>query len=997
MNLPTPTAPSTRSPHRLSTFCTPNSSSHFWKNKKKKPGAGLRGNRELKPHEIRRNIIDAFISKWRKEVGDDIFPAFRLILCEKDRDRNVYNLKEQKIGKLLVKVMKINKDSEDGYALLHWKEPGSWASSAGDFALRCYEVIKKRPIRTLPGTLTITEVNHLLDQLSSSPSDESQLSLFSQFYTLMSPTELMWLIRIILKQMKISATEKTFFDCFHPDAESLFSISSSLRRVCWELWDPSIRLEDNSKGVVLNSCFQPQLANFAKKSFSAVINSMPTPFWIEEKLDGERMQLHYSNGSMKWWSRKAKDYTHLYGTSFFDGAVAQFIKEAFDPAVTNCILDGEMITWDPVLDYIVAFGTLKSAVIEQTNNPTKENIHRPLFRVFDILFLNNKSLLSYTLSERYRALQRILHPIHRRIEIHSHIEATSAEEIEASLRKVIASSTEGLVIKSPLSVYRLNSRNDSWIKVKPEYMTEFGESLDLLVIGGYWGSGHRSNTLSSFLCGLRVDGNHASGDGMKFWSFCRVGGGFTAGDYQHIAHLTEGAWIEWGKSSEGSPNNSNNHRQFFQLGGGDKEFEKPNVWIHPEKSFVIEVKAAEVVESGQYRVPYTLRFPRFRRVREDKNWETSLGVQEFEALRQEVKEHKEGGMVVEKRRAGRKRVKKEFRVMGDDEDGEDGDEVPKFAPMPRGDSQREQAEQAEKQETQQKKPRKPLFSGLRFWVITESATKHFGKKLTKPALESLIKAHGGTIYQSETAAPEVICIGDRKLVKVAGLIKTGKRDIVKTQWVLDCIAQNELLDQDEDEDKDWDGRDEQKPFLLPLEQDRHLFFATPETEQKAIKNTDDWGDSYCRSITATDLGSLLSSMKPALSSKFDTSLAASVRENLELEMEALSGAAGVGEMPGWIFKGCRVFILVPNRNQEGHDYQILKNLVEFGGGEKVEELTGRERVSHVVVLDDTDGDVVQRLRKRVAEWDRIPRFVKAGWVRESFNALTRVDEERFLA
>jgi DNA ligase-4 len=51
-----------------------------------------------------------------------------------------YNLKEQKIGRLLVKVMKINKDSEDGYALLHWKEPGSWVSSAGDFALRCYGV-----------------------------------------------------------------------------------------------------------------------------------------------------------------------------------------------------------------------------------------------------------------------------------------------------------------------------------------------------------------------------------------------------------------------------------------------------------------------------------------------------------------------------------------------------------------------------------------------------------------------------------------------------------------------------------------------------------------------------------------------------------------------------------------------------------------------------------------------------------------------------------------
>lgn len=48
-----------------------------------------------------------------------------------------YHLKEKAIGRLLVKVMKINKDSDDGYTLLNWKQPGA-SRSAGDFALRCY-------------------------------------------------------------------------------------------------------------------------------------------------------------------------------------------------------------------------------------------------------------------------------------------------------------------------------------------------------------------------------------------------------------------------------------------------------------------------------------------------------------------------------------------------------------------------------------------------------------------------------------------------------------------------------------------------------------------------------------------------------------------------------------------------------------------------------------------------------------------------------------------
>lgn len=56
---------------------------------KKKTGPGQRSSK-LRPHEVRRNIIARFISRWRSEVGDDIYPALRLILCDKDRDRSVY-------------------------------------------------------------------------------------------------------------------------------------------------------------------------------------------------------------------------------------------------------------------------------------------------------------------------------------------------------------------------------------------------------------------------------------------------------------------------------------------------------------------------------------------------------------------------------------------------------------------------------------------------------------------------------------------------------------------------------------------------------------------------------------------------------------------------------------------------------------------------------------------------------------------------------------------
>jgi DNA ligase-4 len=175
---------------------------------------GRYGPRKLSPHEARRIIIEQFISRWRTEVGNDIYPALRLIIPEKDRDRAMYGLKEKAIGKLLVKLMKIDKNSEDGYNLLNWKLPGQTMVSrmAGDFAGRCFEVLSKRPMRTAPGDMRIAEVNELLDRLSGAQKEENQLPIFETFYKRMNPDELLWLIRIILRQMKVGATEKTFLD-----------------------------------------------------------------------------------------------------------------------------------------------------------------------------------------------------------------------------------------------------------------------------------------------------------------------------------------------------------------------------------------------------------------------------------------------------------------------------------------------------------------------------------------------------------------------------------------------------------------------------------------------------------------------------------------------------------------------------------------------------------------------------------------------------------------
>jgi DNA ligase-4 len=927
---------------------------------------------KLSYHEQRRHIIERFMSRWRAEVGPDFYPAMRLILPDKDRDRGVYGLTVNTIGKLLFKVMKIDRNSEDGYALMHWKLPGHGGggggkfgggnkSSAGDFAGRCYEIVGKRQMRTEPGEFTVGEVNVMLDRLAGASGEAEQLPIFEEFYQGMNAEELMWLVRVILKDMKVGATERTFLGLWHPDAEALFSVSSSLRRVCWELHDPEFRLEQQETGVTLMSCFQPQLAQFQMTTtFGKLVTNLGVTdedqeFWIEEKLDGERMQMHMQEDDsvpggyrFAFWSRKAKDYTYLYGSGLEDNnsALTRHLKNAFDGAVRNLILDGEMITWDPEVDKIVPFGTLKTAALDQQKNPF-HNGQRPLYRVFDILLLNDKSLTEYTLADRHRALERAVKGEPRRLEIHPHTCATSADEVEPLLRTVVAEASEGLVLKNPRSRYQLNSRNNDWIKVKPEYMSEFGESLDCVVVGGYWGSGRRGGTLSSFLCALRVGENlirsGAAASREKTLSFCKVGGGFKAEDYGEIRHHTENKWHEWDPANPPS--------EFVELGGGERlQYERPDVWIRPSESVVISIKAASFAPSDQFALGWTLRFPRFRKLRLDKAWDAGMDVDEFEALRTKVKQEEKDRKAMEmenRKRKPTKRLKRELVIAGAADPAETTAE---FLAV--------------------KKPRTDLFQGLDFCVLSEVLRP---RRMTKPNLEKLIKENGGRIHQTVDKGSGMILLADKNVVRVASLKKAGDADIVRPKWVFDCLEQSGS-----------------EGYLLPFEES-HLFHATEGMMRVAEENTDQYGDSYARDVGVDELREIMDRMDmPDDSERFD------VDQFLDQLEEHGNGMDG---LKSFMFRRCRVHFALGEGVPETKALK-LGNYVRFGNGEVVEDLED-EQITHVVVVGGRENTaasekvVAADVRYKVSSRRAVPRIVAARWVEDCWKEDTLVDEEDY--
>jgi DNA ligase-4 len=919
--------------------------------------AGPSGHANLSPHEARRNIIERYITQWRKQVGTDFYPAMRLMIPEKDRDRAMYGLKEKAIAKILIQVTKINKDSDDAKQMVNWKLPGQLhkasASTAGDFAGRCYEVLSKRPLRSEVGTMSIAEVNNTLDRLSQVGGEKEQIKIFERFYRRMNPEEMTWLIRIILRQMKIGATEKTILDIWHPDAEALFNISSNLRRVCWELYDPEVRLEGEETGISLMQCFQPQLAAFQPKvgSFDKIVSKLkPTSeddsFWIEEKLDGERMQLHMMEDPSApggrvfgFWSRKAKDYAYLYGKHFTgdeSGALTRFIKDAFHKNIRNIILDGEMITWDMETDHIVGFGTLKTAAISEKENTTGSNTgQRPLFRVFDCLYLNDTLLTPYTLRDRRAALQSAVKSVPRRLENHPYIEAHSPTEVEPELRRVVENASEGLVLKNPRSMYKLNERNDDWVKVKPEYMSEFGEMIDCVVIGGYFGSGHRGGAHSSFLCGLLVNKKAKVGDPDhgKCISFFKVGGGFSRDDYAAIRGRTEGKWKDWDQRRPPS---------IIELGGHaeNRQHERPDQWIHPSDSVVLECKAASVESTDRFRLGQTLRFPRFKALRTDKSWDQGLSIDEFWEVKNTAEiEHadKEKEFKIEQSRRKKARTtKKPLVVVG-----------------------------SNTVSTQYAGPESKLFDGLQIYIMTDQV--HPVKKC-KAELEALVKAHGAKIVQRDTSDKNLVVVADKRLVKVSSLEKRGLTNIVKPIWIHDCIRQNDV---------DVGAL----PYLLPYEANRHMFFLL-ESEQLAVEsNIDDNGDPYARDIMDVDeMRTILAGMPKKSENKFDSQVFIAQLED---------HAHTMSHLKNYMFTNMKVAFADRCEDPEWNFRAALaRNCIRFSGGVVAQD-EHEEAVTHVVV---PDVGYVPKGRARVAG---LAREVGVEWVERCWEEGTRVDEERF--
>ena len=265
---------------------------------------------------------------------------------------------------------------------------------------------------------------------------------------------------------------------------------------------------------------------------------------------------------------------------------------------------------------------------------------QPCFIVFDILMYNEEILTNKPLNERLQYMhKKILEPIEGRIIFSTIKPGNSNQDVINELNLAIEERQEGIVVKDPWAVYKPNVReNGGWYKIKPDYTIGLNDEIDCLIVGGYFGTGRlRAGMLSHFLCcavvkqtatNTNADEENASSSthckpdvrDYLYYSFCKIGSGYTHKELLDFNNRFANKWKPWTKKSAPS--------YILCI------YEKPDVWIEPSDSCIVQVKATEFMTSDKYKCGFTLRFPRLEKFREDKAWNECVTYQELIDLRE---------------------------------------------------------------------------------------------------------------------------------------------------------------------------------------------------------------------------------------------------------------------------------------------------------------------------------------------------------------------------
>ena len=297
----------------------------------------------------------------------------------------------------------------------------------------------------------------------------------------------------------------------------------------------------------LGQFIRPMLATTVDKPFNS------SDWLFELKMDGFRAIAEIRKGSLSLYSRNGLDLRQRYKP----------VAAALKKIRTDMILDGEIV------------------LLNENNRPDFQKLqnyrsHRELplvYYVFDLLRLQNQSLLTYPLVERKKMLKRIIRKSTGVLRYCDHIEDYGID----FFRMVKEDDLEGIIAKKKDSAYTPGVRTREWLKIKYHKTQE-------AIIAGYTAPRGSRQHFGSLLLAQYKDG-----------------------ELQYIGHAGSGFSEKLLRELREKMNPLITHRSPFRF---PVKTNAPVTWLKPK--LVCEVAFSEVTRDG------ILRHPVYKGLRTDK-------------------------------------------------------------------------------------------------------------------------------------------------------------------------------------------------------------------------------------------------------------------------------------------------------------------------------------------------------------------------------------------
>ena len=434
-----------------------------------------------------------------------------------------------------------------------------------DVGLTAAEVMRARPGS---GALPLPELGELFGRLREARGPILKTEILTGVLKELPALAAGYLVRILTGDLRIGLKEGLLEDAIAAAFDREIAIVREAHMLLGNIGRVALLARQNRLEDAELTPFQPVRCMLASpEPDSAAVwqrQGASGTVWLEDKLDGIRAQVHCAPGRGEIFSRDLRRITD----SFPEIAV---------PArdLGRCaVFDGEILAWEagralPFLELQKRLGRREPDLFLGGQIPVA-------FVIFDILLLDDASLLKSPLAERRRLLDSLTLPAPF---LRSKVEpASDAAAIERAFQAARERGNEGLLAKDPTSLYTPGRRGLAWIKLKKEFAT-----LDVAVVAVEYGNGRRSKVLSDYTFAVRDDSED------QLLTIGKAYSGLTDAEIEELTAL----FLSIATSRQGNR-------------------------IEVEPQVIIEVAFDSIQKSDRHASGLALRFPRIKRIRGDK-------------------------------------------------------------------------------------------------------------------------------------------------------------------------------------------------------------------------------------------------------------------------------------------------------------------------------------------------------------------------------------------